>query len=242
MGILQSICVRLFGVNDPKGEMPQTQAANASQLAERDCGGGAAPRKDDDWRAAPQNRGETAKIGGDPAREAPENPGDCLPGDETANADNFDKSKIRRVLFICSGNICRSPYAEARLRDIFRSKNIACHVASCGTLRLIGRRAADDMIAVAHARGLDLSEHRSRALSKSLIAAADIIFAMSPEHRREVLRIAPEAADRAFLLGMRLAEPKQEIADPMGRPIAAYRKAAQDIDEALGRWIDAVGF
>ncbi len=242
MGILQSICVRLFGVKDPKGEMVQTQAAKASQPAARNCGTAAAPGKDDDLRSALQNRAETAKIAGDAAREAPGIPGDCLPGDEFAVADNFDKSKIRRILFICSGNICRSPYAEARLRAFFRSKNIGCHVVSCGTLRLIGRRAADDMIAVAHERGLDLSDHRSRALSKLLITAADIVFAMSPEHRREVLSISPEAADRAVLLGTWLADPKQEIADPMGRPFDAYRKAAQDIDEALGRWIDAVGF
>lgn len=145
-----------------------------------------------------------------------------------------------RVLFVCSGNICRSAYGAVKLERLCAVHGCKIHVASCGTLKIVGRSAAPEMQAAARERGLDLSHHRSRAMSRVFLEAADIIFAMTPEHYAVICRESPECAGRTMLLGQFLEPPKDEIDDPMGQAPEAYRRAADEIDEALTRWFNSI--
>ena len=114
------------------------------------------------------------------------------------------------------------------------------HIASCGTLKIVGRSAAPEMQVVARERGLDLSHHRSSAMSRIFLDAADLIFAMTPEHYAMICRESPESAGRTVLLGQFLEPPRGSIDDPMGKAPEAYRRAADEIDEALTRWFNSV--
>lgn len=138
------------------------------------------------------------------------------------------------VLFVCSGNICRSAYAQARLEHLARVSAIPVKVMSCGTLRLVGRAASPEMQAEAARRGLDLSGHRSVPISRAIVAAADVIFAMEPYHAMEIVRLCPTAAERTFLLGQWLDPQSRMIADPMGKSAQFYRRVCDQIDEAVG--------
>ena len=142
-----------------------------------------------------------------------------------------------RVLFICSGNMCRSAYAEYRFRQMISASHANTRIMSAGTLRLIGESAAPEMIAAAAERGLDLRPHRSNALSGLLVKSADRIFAMDRSHYDTLLHIDPASGHKIVMLGLYLNTPQPEIEDPMGREPEVYRRVAAQIDEALDNWL-----
>lgn len=139
-----------------------------------------------------------------------------------------------RVLFVCSGNMCRSPYGAARFANLAGNRKV--QVVSAGTLRLVGRAAAPEMMKTAAENGLNLETHRSNALSKMLIQASDVIFVMETIHRQEVIRLCPEASDKIIMLGNWLPAPRMELVDPMGKTPDVYRDVAAQIDSALENW------
>lgn len=141
-----------------------------------------------------------------------------------------------RVLFVCCGNMCRSAYAAVRFDQLAKQKKRSVRVASAGTLKLIGREAAPEMKETARENGLDLESHRSSALTLLMIQAADAIFVMTQELKRDVMRISPDSEPRIVLLGRYLPEPKDDIEDPMGREPEVYRAVAAEIDRALEGW------
>ena len=147
-----------------------------------------------------------------------------------------DKKFPDKVMFVCSGNICRSPYAEARFIQMCAEKHPQTRVISSGTLRINGREASAEMIAVAAERGLNLEPHRSKGISKLLIDSADVIFVMEEAHRAEVLKIVPNCGHKIVLLGNCLKTPKYDIEDPIGQSVEVYRAVTEEIDEALSRW------
>ena len=144
----------------------------------------------------------------------------------------------KRVMFVCSGNICRSAYGEYRFRQMCMADHPGTQVISSGTLRITGRQASQEMIAVGAERGLNLEPHRSNGLSKLLVDSSDIIFVMAQVHRMEILRISPESDKKIVLLGYWLNKPKYEIDDPIRQSMDFYRRVASEIDEALENWMN----
>ncbi|MBQ9396777.1 MAG: hypothetical protein IJU23_14835 [Proteobacteria bacterium] len=163
-----------------------------------------------------------------------EKSGKMKPHTDKSNVSCVGTRFPERVLFVCSGNMCRSPYGAARFADLAGNRKV--QVVSAGTLRLVGRGAAPEMVKTAAENGLNLEAHRSNALSKMLIQASDVIFVMELIHRQEVLRLCPEAADKIILLGNWLPTPVQELVDPMGKTPDVYREVAAQIDAALENW------
>jgi len=103
-----------------------------------------------------------------------------------------------RILAVCTGNICRSPFAAKLLaakfdRDHFR-------VASAGTSAMLGDPMQDTMQEIATEKGIRGLEHDARALTEGLVSQADLILGMEREHRSEAARLHPSAAKRAFTM------------------------------------------
>ena len=106
------------------------------------------------------------------------------------------------ILVICTGNICRSPMAEGFLRTALRRRfgDRAPTVASAGTTGWEGSGAMPESVEAAEERGVDISGHVARRLTRGDVFDADVVVAMAAEHRDAVSRAMPEAADRTFTL------------------------------------------
>jgi protein-tyrosine phosphatase len=106
------------------------------------------------------------------------------------------------ILVVCTGNVCRSPIAEASLRSALRARfgDRAPSVASAGTSGWEGSRAEPGSVAAASERGLDVSAHRARRLREADVAGATLVVTMAAEHRGDIADLHPRVADRTFTL------------------------------------------
>jgi len=103
------------------------------------------------------------------------------------------------ILFVCTGNICRSPMAEYVARSWVDESNLEVETSSAG-LALEGDGPTDHAIAVMRDRSIDMSPHRARRLSPELVAGADLILGMTSRHAREAIIIDFENAHRVYTL------------------------------------------
>jgi protein-tyrosine phosphatase len=138
---------------------------------------------------------------------------------------------FKRVLMVCTGNICRSPMAEVLLASRLRDRGIETLVESAGHAALVGRPAdplAQELMA---ARGLDLTKHRARQLTPEMIRSFDLVLTMDSDQQRAVEAMEPSSRGRVHRLG-RIG--RFDVQDPYGRGRAAFESALSSIERGLG--------
>ncbi|MHC4561820.1 MAG: L-threonylcarbamoyladenylate synthase [Planctomycetota bacterium] len=143
----------------------------------------------------------------------------------------------RTIVFVCTGNSCRSPMA-AGLAEVMLAERLHCEVVdlagqgieviSAGVFAGAGSPATPEAINAVTKYGVDITAHASQPLTKELINSADVICCMTQTHVNDVCRQAPSAADKT-----RRLDPDGDITDPLGGGIGVYRKTASHIRRAL---------
>ncbi len=166
---------------------------------------------------------------------------------ETGTPAERPQTEAFRILFVCTGNTCRSPMAEAVARAELRRRGWEhAEVASAGVAVEPGTSASTPAVNVAQRGGLDLNGHRSRALDPDLLAWADLVLAMSPSHLARIDHMG--GAAKAALLGDFAAGAGGQgtpVSDPFGGDEAVYettlRELRQLVSAALDRLAPIVG-
>ncbi|HUO85157.1 MAG TPA: hypothetical protein VM534_08595 [Thermoanaerobaculia bacterium] len=129
---------------------------------------------------------------------------------------------MERILFVCIGNICRSPIAEAITREKQRGR---ARVESAGIAALEGHPPPPEAIEAAREHGLDLTAHRARFAGDLDLESYDRIIALTPAIAARLIETFRVAAEKLLVL---------DIEDPYGDDLDAYRACVSQLDEALG--------
>jgi len=139
---------------------------------------------------------------------------------------------VHRILVVCHGNICRSPFAEAMLRDRCPTRL----VRSAGFAAGEGGPAEPTAIEVAREWGIDLEPHRARLLRSADLDWAQLVLVMTPSQARDVeIRGSSAHGARVRVLGDYLPDPPFAIDDPFGLPHVVFRDCFERIDRATER-------
>ena len=145
------------------------------------------------------------------------------------------------ILFVCTANMCRSVMAEAIFKKIWNDKkNQKIEVKSAGTSALSSYSPTSYTIKVMKERGLDVSSHLSRPLTKNLVEEADIIFTMEKTHKYHIRNIYPFAQNKIWLLKEFSSGREEEIQDPVGLSEEHYRKTAREIEEEIKKVVEKI--
>jgi L-threonylcarbamoyladenylate synthase len=157
--------------------------------------------------------------------------------------DVIEMSSIK-ILFVCTGNTCRSPIAAGFCRK-YISEKLDCgideteergyKIGSAGVMAGPEMPASKEVVDICAAKGIDMTRHRSRVLTRAQVEESDYIFAMTKSHRDRISEVCPAASQKCMLL-----DSSGEIGDPIGAGDDVYHKCAEQIEKALEKRMNEI--
>jgi len=159
----------------------------------------------------------------------------------------------KTILFVCTGNTCRSAMAEGIFRKMLKERtddDSKFNIISAGTSALPGMRPTLEAIKVMTEQGIDISRHIVTQVKEDLVKKADLILVMSDTHKDYIKTKFTFAQDKIYLLkefakigefkSIQKTDDNYEVVDPLGRPIEFYRIVARELKENLDKILDKI--
>ncbi|AEG16920.1 protein tyrosine phosphatase [Desulfofundulus kuznetsovii DSM 6115] len=145
----------------------------------------------------------------------------------------------KKVLFVCTGNTCRSSMAEALARDMLARKGLQgeVEVVSAGIAALPGSEASPQAVAVMEEMGLDLKSHRATLLTRRDVEEADLVLTMTQSHKKLIQEQLPDQEEKIFTLA-EYAGRGGDVPDPFGGPVDVYRQCAGELRYLISLALD----
>jgi len=139
----------------------------------------------------------------------------------------------RRIVFVCTGNICRSAMAEHLLRHLAAARGLDLEIASAGIAAEPCYRVPEAAKRALAAEGVPPFEHKARLATREVLRSADLILAMTAEHRDYLAALYPEFAPRTRLFREAAGFGEQDVEDPMSRPDEVFARCLGVIHQTL---------
>lgn len=150
------------------------------------------------------------------------------------------------ILFVCTGNTCRSSMAEGIFKFLLKESDIEnINVSSAGIGAVEGEAANEKAIMALIKKGIDIRTHKARRLTREIIRESDLILTMTNEHKKVIVKFFPEYHKKIYTLkeyahivnNENISGRNLDIADPFGLDYNVYEKAAEEIEEQLKKII-----
>jgi protein-tyrosine-phosphatase len=143
---------------------------------------------------------------------------------------------MKKVLFVCTANICRSPMAQAIFDALAEDEGLPFRAESAGTAALEGRPMADNAVAALEEVGIYPRPHNARRVNEAMVEEAELVLAMTPQHAATLRRLGSNPAGGIhtlpeYTMGVR----GEGIPDPYGLTMAAYRSTSRQLYEHVER-------
>ncbi|WP_067930208.1 low molecular weight protein arginine phosphatase [Alicyclobacillus kakegawensis] len=138
-----------------------------------------------------------------------------------------------RIVFVCTGNTCRSPMAARLLQQAARQRGLDWEIESAGLYAMAGSPMTEQAAQALRRRGVADTAHRAQVVDAELVARADLVLAMTSQHAAELKRRFPEASQKIHELAKFAGHSSADVADPFGGDEAAYDRCAQEIERHL---------
>ena len=151
--------------------------------------------------------------------------------------------RTRKVLFVCTANVCRSPMAAAMFGALAEEAGLACEPCSAGTDALINEPIDPGARAALEEVGVYAESHRARQVDAAVLEEADLVLAMTPEHAAALHRLSATARPKVrTLLEYASGVPDSEgIPDPYGQPVTAYRASVRRLLHSISVLVERIG-
>lgn len=145
------------------------------------------------------------------------------------------------ILFVCTGNTCRSQMAEGIAKSLAKNKGLDIDIRSAGIFALDGGNIADNSIESLKNVNIDISQYKSNLVNKDLIKESDIVLTMTKGHKENLIMNFSGIDNKVFLLNEYAYDIDQDVEDPYGGNISIYNKVRDEIYKAIETIFNNIG-